>query len=388
VASRSRSIGARSIGLAFVVFAACSDSADTPPAAAPLLFSHPDAAIPIAKVAAPELAFGLDEFVYNTQCVVETFSDTGVITVPERISETGCYADPAGKRPAPGLIPFGINYELWTDGAFKRRFFALPEGTRIGFTELGAWEMPVGTILMKEFILEAVEGDPSSRFVMETRFFIRSTEDRWRGYSYQWDDAGEDAALVDAGGLVDTYEVRDADGGTREHEHLFPSQLQCLQCHSARAGGVLGMQTPQMNRSFDYGDVGGRFDHQLRTLEHLGVFRDPIGRRYDELERIPSEDDTTASLEVRARSFLHANCSHCHNEDGSAVSSTLYVRWETPLTETNACDRIRPGDAESSELTERMTRTGTGRMPPIGTRIPDPRRDAVFEWVRALDNCP
>ncbi|NIS32716.1 MAG: hypothetical protein GWN73_20615, partial [Actinobacteria bacterium] len=75
--------------------------------------------------------------------------------------------------------------------------------------------------------------------------------------------------------------------------------------------------------------------------------------------------DTTASLEDRARAYLHANCAHCHRSNGSATTSTLYVPWEAPLDDTNACIgrggggtpgdscesldvRIVPGDSSSS----------------------------------------
>jgi mono/diheme cytochrome c family protein len=268
---------------------------------------------------------------------------------------------------------------------YKRRFIALPPDSKIGFREVGAWDLPVGAILMKEFILEAIEGDETSRVVLETRFFLRATATRWRGYSYQWNEEGTEALLVGSAGKIDTYDVRTQDGEVRGHEHLFPGRTQCLQCHSARAGGVLGLQTPQMNRYMDYRPFGGRVDQQLRTLEHVGVFREALPLPAADLQRMPVPGDLSAPVEQRARAFLHANCSHCHNPNGSAVSSTLFVSWETPLSETNACMRIAPGDTDGSVLTQQMT---LGNMPPIGTLIPDPRRRAVFEWVSSLTTCP
>ena len=41
-------------------------------------------------------------------------------------------------------------------------------------------------------------------------------------------------------------------------------------CHSRAANFVLGLTEVQMNKDHDYGGVR---DNQLRTLEHLGVFR-------------------------------------------------------------------------------------------------------------------
>ena len=44
-------------------------------------------------------------------------------------------------------------------------------------------------------------------------------------------------------------------------------------CHSRAAGFVLGLNTPQMNHVHDYGGVS---DNQLRTLDHIGIFQEPL----------------------------------------------------------------------------------------------------------------
>lgn len=325
--------------------------------------------------------YGLTERVDNTDCLIERPGPEGTILLPSLLSETGCYADLLAKTPAPGLVAFDINSTLWTDGAFKRRFVALPPDTTIGFTDTGAWDMPLGTIMMKEFILEAVEGDESSRFVMETRFMVRVTATRWRGYSFQWNSEGTDAELL-SGENVHEYEVTMSDGGTRMHAHLFPSRTQCLRCHSARAGGVLGPSTAQMNRDFDYGGV---VDNQLRSFEHAGMFSERLPGPVGLMPVLPDPTDETATVEARARSWLHANCAHCHQPEGSAVSSTLFIHWDTELIDTNACSRIEPGDSVSSSLTAEMT---LGNMPPIGTFFADPRAQVVLDWVDSLTTCP
>jgi hypothetical protein len=142
-------------------------------------------------------------------------------------------------------------------------------------------------------------------------------------------------------------------------------------CHSRAANFVLGLTTLQMNKVHDYGGVK---DNQLRTLEHLGVFRvswrdhlvegrrqanllaEPFGalgrllpegarprlpprarapvdwlerrlgarpRFTTRLPRLPEgygrlvdPYDRRQLLEARARSYLHANCAQCHVEAG------------------------------------------------------------------------
>lgn len=371
---------------------ACSGAPGEPDGSAPVADASPDAVAdsdppPMVSAQRPPqqvgsiLPYGLTERVDNTACVIERPGPDGTIALPSLLSETGCYTDLVAKTPAPGLVAFTINSTLWTDGAFKRRFFALPPGTTIGYTDVGAWVLPVGTILMKEFILEAVEGDPSSRFVMETRFLVRVSETRWRGYSFKWNGAGDDAELL-SGENVHEYEVTEAGGAVRTHSHLFPSRTQCLRCHSARAGGALGPSTAQMNRDHDYGGV---VDNQLRAYEHVGLFSERLPSPVGLMPALTDPTDETASLEDRARSWLHANCAHCHQPEGSAVSSTLFIHWDTELIDTNACSRIEPGDSVASSLTSEMT---LGNMPPIGTFVPDPRAQVVFDWVDSLTTCP
>src|SRR5262245_40255624 len=52
-------------------------------------------------------------------------------------------------------------------------------------------------------------------------------------------------------------------------------------CHSRAANFVLGPSTEQMNRDHDYGGVVA---DQLRTLEHLGVFRVSEASHLDEIK--------------------------------------------------------------------------------------------------------
>lgn len=76
-------------------------------------------------------------------------------TFPKLLSQTACYTDLATQSAAAGWIPYDLNSPLWSDGAFKRRFFSIPDNTTIGFTASDAWELPVGTMLAKEFLAAA-----------------------------------------------------------------------------------------------------------------------------------------------------------------------------------------------------------------------------------------
>ena len=54
-------------------------------------------------------------------------------------------------RPADGLIPYTVNSPLWSDGAVKSRWMALPTNTNIGFARDGEWTFPAGTVFVEKF---------------------------------------------------------------------------------------------------------------------------------------------------------------------------------------------------------------------------------------------
>jgi glucose/arabinose dehydrogenase/mono/diheme cytochrome c family protein len=190
---------------------------------------------------------------------------------PTRLSETGLFLSVKEHRPQPGLIPYDVNAALWSDGAAKERFLALPGTAQIDYTSWRGWNCPDGTVLVKTFSLDLEAGNPRSRRRTETRLLTRQ-QGEWAGYSYLWNDEQTDATLVGAAGLDRRFTIRDpqAPGGRRQQTWHYPSRAECMVCHSRAANWVLGLTTLQMNRDYDYGSVR---DNQLRTLEHLGVFR-------------------------------------------------------------------------------------------------------------------
>jgi hypothetical protein len=316
------------------------------------------------------------------------------------LSQTGCFIALGAEPTAdPGLVPYDVRSPLWSDGTHKRRWIALPDGQTIERTDAGAWDLPVGTLLIKEFSIDLDERDPASRRPIETRVLLHDGPDTWRGYSFQWDETFTDATLL--GG--DTATTRDwtvigADGGAGTYHHLHPARGQCTQCHNTRTGQVLGLQTKQLDRMMDYGGVA---DDQLAAMDRIGLFSTPLGERPADPFTPPM--DVAFDLESRARAYLAANCGHCHPH----VRSTRDMRWETPLdlpgdyfaeASTRLCgpdDEIVPGDHARSILWQRMSTRPpyvflTG-MPPIGTLVADAwALDVVGAWIDGLDPaaCP
>src|SRR5262245_17394980 len=71
--------------------------------------------------------------------------DDAVRELPERLSQTGLYASAATEPIATDVLSFRPQFELWSDGARKRRWIRLPPETRIDTSDMDAWQFPVGT---------------------------------------------------------------------------------------------------------------------------------------------------------------------------------------------------------------------------------------------------
>lgn len=317
---------------------------------------------------------------------------------PLTLSATGCFDDLASRHPAPGLIPYDVQSPLWSDGATKRRFLVLPPDGTIGYTAAGGWDLPTGTILVKEFALELERGNPASARALETRFLVRRAAG-WDGYTYKWNDAQTEAYLLDAA-ATETFTVTDpAQPATPiEHTHFFPSRGDCIRCHNSPAG-TLGLQTAQMNRAHDYDGVS---DNQLRAFEYAGLFGGCLPGRPATLPKLADPADASAPLEARARSYLHANCSHCHRPEGTAPTQ-FDLRADVDFAGTHLCDAlpqagdfgvpnarlVSPGHPEQSVLWLRAALRGQDQMPPLATLVVDPAGGALLEdWITSLTGCP
>jgi hypothetical protein len=170
---------------------------------------------------------------------------------------------------------------------------------------------------------------------METRFLIKRSDSAWEGYSYMWDREHKDAFLLD-GAEIGRYPMQSGApdiSGASVHRHTFPDRTQCLLCHNAAAGRTLGLQTGRMNTDHDY---DGFVENQLQAMSYAGLFTDPLPDAPDALPRFPQPADENATLEDRARAWLYANCSHCH-QPGGPTPVPLDFRFETSLSDTHAC---------------------------------------------------
>lgn len=188
---------------------------------------------------------------------------------PRKLSETGLFLSVKDHQVDPALIPYSVNAPLWSDGAHKERFIALPGKSQIDFGTFRGWAFPEGAVLVKTFALDETVGDPTSRRRIETRLMTKQ-QNEWVGYTYLWNNEQTEATLVERDGADRTFKIKQNDGSTRELAWHYPSRAECMVCHSRASNFVLGLCEMQMNKEHDYGRVK---DNQLRALAHIGVLR-------------------------------------------------------------------------------------------------------------------
>jgi hypothetical protein len=283
--------------------------------------------------------------------------------LPELLSATGLYSDFAAKTVNPRLVEFAPNNVLWSDGAQKLRWYQLPTGGVIDSSDMNHWLLPVGTKLFKEFSLDGKR--------LETRLIWRvgDTGNRERDTllaSYVWLDDESDAVLALAGAQ-----------NVRGTEHDVPDADTCWKCHVSEPGRSLGLSALQL------GDVSAL----------------PLS--------VQPSDPTPFAAPNAALGYLHANCGHCHNPNGSAwVNSSMVLRLDVEERDATAnkivqttvgvpiqqwlnhgfAERIVAGDPDASAIYYRMSQRAMNvQMPQLATEKTDPAGLALVRaWIESL----
>jgi uncharacterized repeat protein (TIGR03806 family) len=302
----------------------------------------------------------------------------GQLDFPRLLSEVPCVDPLAPADPIAGMIPYEINVPFWSDNAFKERWFAIPDGETIEILPNGDLVFPIGTVFLKSFFL--------NNHIVESRLLVRHNSGSWAGYTYEWNASETDATLVEAGKTV-TVEGQ---------PWRFPGRGECLACHTAAAGFVLGAELMQLNRDMTYPSTGITAN-QLQTLEHIGMFDSALPGSPSSLPALPETDDLSQPLEDRARAYLHSNCANCHRP-GTSIASHFDVRFDTALADTNLYNVVpsggdlgipgalllTPGEPDLSILSVRLHSTDTTRMPPLGNFEDVAGSTLIDEWILNL----
>jgi len=235
------------------------------------------------------------------------------------------------------------------------------------------WRFPRGTKLWKEL---ARDGRP-----LETRFLEKVGDgegpEAWLAVAYVWNREGTDAYLSIEG---------EAEVNGTPHE--VPAARRCQACHGGSSSFVLGFSAVQLA-----GDTP-RDDTVLARLARDGHLSAAPAPAYP----VPGGAEARAAL-----GYLHANCSHCHNQkrpshEGARcfdprTSFDLELRTTDLTAATTATSRttlggvVLAGDPSASPLYRRIAGAGLfePRMPILGSPSVDSAGLALVEtWIKGL----
>lgn len=287
---------------------------------------------------------------------------------PRTLKETGLFSDVSNQSPSPGVYDFSILGEMWHDGAEARRWIAIPGNETLAANRTPFAEVPEDTVLAKTLEREGRK--------LETQVLHYSRK-QWQGYTYRWNEEQTDAELVKAEG--ETVEI---DGKS----WTFHSRTDCARCHNVGSDFRLAFHPGQLQR-----------DGQLKRFLELGLINEEF---VEKAEKQPAARvlDAEAPIDLRARTWLSANCAHCHRKRGGG-SVTLQMNLESKLEETLLLNTVPekgnfgipdaklllPGDPYRSILYYRSVTAGIGHMPMIGAKTVDPIGEKVLhDWITSL----
>ena len=254
--------------------------------------------------------------------------------LPERLSQTGL-----GEA---GVRSFEPRFALWSDGAAKRRWIALPPGTAVDASRSDAWRFPAGTRLWKEF---SVDGRR-----VETRHIVIGADGSLEFASYVWN--GDAAVRAPARGQVLTLA-----GGKR---YEVPSTGDCIACHAGARSPVLGFAALQLGPA-------------VSALIREGLLKNAPAAWATQAPDFLA----TNPAEHAARGYLHGNCAHCHFDGGVPVPLRLALDVGQPPA---------PVPDAAKVLRRAGTRNPYQQMPPLGTREIDRQGLALLAHHFNLEN--
>jgi putative heme-binding domain-containing protein len=332
--------------------------------------------------------------------LIKNQADDNPSDFPRQLSKTGLFKSTESLEPAPGVIPYQLAATAWQDGANSQYLIGVPgtETIRIN-KQQRSWQFPTGTVFAKTLSKEfQVDGAPKSvRMETQILHFDGST---WQPYSYAWNQAQTDATLVDGDGLTLTslWQADESAAGDRI-VWRYHNRAECRACHSRQNGGAAGFRLENLELPLVF-DA----DEQLNQIEYfidVKILDRPAPKNW-RIQSMADPADAAADLQRRARSYLAANCAHCHCRGGGGTVA-LDLSFSNEPDQINAIDVaptqgsfgiddakvIKPGDPYRSVLYYRLATSGAGHMPKIWTRDNDlAGLKLVHDWIASLGTPP
>ncbi len=317
---------------------------------------------------------------------------------PRTLSETGLFASTTTLEPSSGVLPYEITAHAWQDGASSQFAVGIPgSGTIQLAAQQRNWQYPIGTVFAKTISQRVlVDNLPQLRRV-ETQILVFEGL-MWQPYTYAWNAEQTDAELVGTtGGLSDFLVVGNSGKSEDARPWQFQSRAECRACHSNQAGGAVAFTPANIASIAGHNLDKGESSEATDLLLSCGLTEN-VPPALKQTQRMVDPADSTATLEQRARSYLAANCAHCHCRGGGGTvaldvsytnASDSIFAIDFPATQgTFGMDQAKvivPGDPYRSVLYYRMATSGTGHMPKLWSCDNDSAGLALLhDWIASL----
>ena len=297
-------------------------------------------------------------------------------------------------EPEFGVIPYSLNAALFSDYAKKKRFMWMPNNTKARYINDDVpLNFPVGTILIKNFYYDNVLPNNETQ-IIETRLMIKK-ETEWVFANYVW-NAEQSEASLDMNGSFVNLDWQNGDE-VKSIPYRIPSGAECHTCHKVmEIARPIGPKPRNLNLLYNY--TNGP-ENQLDKLVSLGYLENTLPSA---VNAMPNYNDTSQSLDLRARAYLDINCAHCHSEETHCAYRPMRFDFSDTEDFTNlgVCvdpdtnlgsdlgHIIEPRNARNSVLHFRLNSTEpSNRMPLLGrVTIHTEGVELIEAWINTLTN--
>lgn len=311
---------------------------------------------------------------------------------PRKLSETGLFENTSQQTLSKGVVRFSIEQPMWQDDAVAEHYLGLPSDSKVTVYNspqplshmamfASRLHYPAGTVLAKTI--------RQNNHNIETQvLYFDGT--RWHGYTYIWNDEQTDAELAPREGK----EIRFGDGEPKRWR--VHSRTECFQCHNPWPETTLAFTPEQLHQVSKGRDSTWLQLCEKGYIQTVDANQKPVPA--EACVRIALRSDNVASLEDRARSYLHANCAHCH-QFGAGTGVALDLRRPNSMQELKMVSvtpekgkfgfvdskLIDPGKSDNSILLYRLASSSVGHMPHIGAREVDFAGVALLaNWIDSM----
>ena len=300
--------------------------------------------------------------------------------------------------PFSNVIPYEPASSLFTDYAQKKRFIWMPNGVNATYDgDDKILDFPIGTFLIKTFYYTTIQPGNVTKLI-ETRVMVRKS-DGWKFYEYLWNDEQTDAFLVNPAdflnGSFKTITFTKPNNEIVTTDYRIPSDGECFACHKINEVAIpIAVKPQNLNYNYNYATGSMNQMQKLVTQGYLNSYPSNIVSTVD-------YHDTAQPLALRARSYLDANCAHCHQDQGRCDYRA--VRFNFSQTDQDAkvgicvtADEeisptlqkiVSPGNFSKSILHYRInTNEENQRMPLLGRTIVHEEGVQLLEqWINSLN---